>query len=192
MLDRMKSRTPGGVTRRGVLVGFAAAATVGLAREIAFEEGYDAVKEAARPAGHSFLNVTLGPKRMVVLASPGQKAALDAWRQGRREIPEWASDRASDTYRGGDGRQWIRQQGRGIGLWEGFSGRVVDIPMAEQPDPAYGAWCEARMLTCAMKAEARFEKVRGFVVRERKPMLTEYTALLLPYGDDVKSVTARV
>lgn len=184
------------LTRRDVLVGAGsvmATAALTLGREIAFEEGYDAVKAAATPAGHGFVAFTFPERRFRALATQEQKTALACWREKIVTMPALVGRRTSTTYRGADGRQWIKHQGAAITLWRGFSGREMDIPMTEQPDPAYGAWAERRMLACAMAAEPRFQRCRGFIWRDGAPVLTEYTALLLPYdGGVVKSVTARV
>ena len=95
MFESMKRLRPAkGVTRRDVVVGagsIAAAVMVGLGKEIAFEEGYDAAKGLARPVGHSFVKVRLD-NRFSALASDEQKIALEFWRMGRLVMPAAVSE----------------------------------------------------------------------------------------------------
>ena len=179
------------VTRRQVL-GIAGLAAIELARqgvgEAVFEGGKAAYREIAggEPDTTPHMRMSLGWDDFDRLASEGQKAALDAWKvSGRREVPAPAQPRCTRVLCV-RGEAYIEDQGHEAGsiLWG--KPHPPGIKMADQPDQGYGRWRAGAMEMMAGRREAKFELVRA-VVKGRKH---RYTALLLPSGKRVTSVTA--
>jgi hypothetical protein len=190
-LRTLVSRSTAGLTRRSVLKAGAWMAGIELARQglgdAVFEGGkaaYEAV--AGEPDTTPHMQMKLGWGDFERLASEGQKAAMEAWKvSGLPDVPEVAQGRCTRILCA-RGEAWIEHQGHEAGsiLW-GAPHRP-GIKMADQPDQGYGRWRAATMELMAGRTEAKFELVRA-VVKGRKH---RYTALLLPIGKRVTSVTA--
>lgn len=188
--ERQRARGLRGMTRRQFVVSSAAGFGSWAVSEAASRVVLDPIVEDRR-VPRSFASTTLSPARFAAQASVEQQAALAFWQIDRQDLPQLVEDRCTRTYRGSDGRRWMKSQGGEIRLWEGFF-RVRDIPMEEQPDGEYGAWAASRLDACELRGEPVFEVCRGMVRdKDGNERVQRYTAILLPYGSDVVSVTAR-
>lgn len=201
IFDRMRARTAGWRPdrRQFVAAGIGAALTVGskVAWEglgIAFERTIvDPVLDPPQ-APRSFSHWPLEAEDFPAMASDAQRAALDLWSAGSLVLPSKVGARCTVAHIGSDGRFWIRSQGDEIAriMWGGS--RPVNVPMAEQEDPEFGAWAEERVGKCLLSGRPMFDHCRVVILQaDGQTRLLTYTALLVPRRDQtVLSVTAGV
>jgi transcriptional regulator with XRE-family HTH domain len=134
------------------------------------------------------------PDDVLKWGSDLQRSALDLWRAGRLDVPDDVANRATLTYLGPNGRQWVEWQGREVaGLLFNEKPRV-HIPMAGQTDSSYGAWAEGRISACQLERIPHYHRCHAVVAgADGRRRVMSYTALHLPRDDGrVLSISARV
>lgn len=181
-IDRRKFVTSAGMFAAGLLA------------DQAFEiTAVDPIKEHFAPDPRSMTYTNLAPERFASMASVEMQGALMCWQQGRSDYQQIIAQRCTQTYRGEDGRRWMKSQGEGIRLFGREPLRMTDIPLVEQPDREYAAWAEERLDRCELGDQPLFQKCRGVVRTDDGPVVQTYLALLLPRkGGAVDSVTMKV
>lgn len=89
-----------------------------------------------------------------------QRATFAAYRDGR-QLPAFVVERATMTYPGPAGDQWVEWQGDVASnlLWGARQPR--DVPMRARPDRAFGEWAERRLREWRGRPEPVYARIVG-------------------------------